>query len=388
MRGSGSRLLCAVVAAGVLLLAPGRAGAGCSLSDIGEAFVGTLKATATCKSACETGPGCAASIWLAAALGAAAVQGSDTGKGQALVDQFCKEATGTVDEVAGKLQTIFGNAVAEQIFGDFAKEMSNAGSLGKIVECACGTEQNTNALGSAIGDCLSEAMCAIGMGCQCERPAPRQADCSSIDTQACAGKSSVAQMKDPACRPSSDIFNNNATGNSHYYGYEGYSPYLWVQKKSDGTLVQVLPADNTQCAGMVWCFCPASMVSAWHAVPNPESSEWRYAFSCDCPAKTHRGPTLPSGLSSCLCDDTGAPAILDGFAPLGICPPPACPAGQVRISADGDCVTPCADPTKGMTFDGSCCDPAQMSSCGTCCPVGTVPDAKSGGCVPRPAQPK
>jgi hypothetical protein len=41
-----------------------------------------------------------------------------------------------------------------------------------------------------------------------------------------------------------------------------------------------------------------------------------------------------------------------------------------------------------MTFDGSCCDPAKMTSCGKCCPPGTTPDPTTGSCLPPPPQPK
>jgi hypothetical protein len=135
------------------------------------------------------------------------------------------------------------------------------------------------------------------------------------------------------------------------------------------------------------------MNPVWHEVPNPGSGDHRYIFSCDCPydpkdpdRQTHPGAVV-NGISTCLCNNTNQPANF-GFAPLGMCPPPACPAGQTRLGLDGDCVTPCSDPSQGMAFDGSCCNPAQMSSCGQCCPPSTVPDPKSGTCVPRPQQPK
>ena len=131
------------------------------------------------------------------------------------------------------------------------------------------------------------------------------------------------------------------------------------------------------------------MKAEWLEVPNPGSLDRAYVFACDCPDGTHPGATTPKGISSCLCDNTNQPANF-GFAPYGMCPPPACPAGQTRLGNDPNspCVTPCSDPKQGMAFDGSCCDPAQMNACGQCCPPSAVPDPKSGTCVPRPQPPK
>jgi hypothetical protein len=129
------------------------------------------------------------------------------------------------------------------------------------------------------------------------------------------------------------------------------------------------------------------MEFSWNEVPNPGSGDHRYILSCDCPKGTHPGATMQDGISTCLCDDTNKPANF-GLAPFGMCPPPDCPAGQTRLGTDGECVVPCSDPSMGMAFDGSCCNPGQMTSCGECCPPDTVPDPKKGTCVPRPKPPK
>jgi hypothetical protein len=372
------------------VLAGSAARAGCSLEDVANAFYGTLKATSDCKSVCESEESCDAAIALELALAGVAIQSSDTGKGQDLVNQFCAQAQGTADQVVSTLNTIFGNAIAQEVLGDLSAQLSSIGSAAKVVRCACETEQSTNSLGADLGQCAQEALCSIGIdfGCACQRPAPRTAQCPSIDPAKCQSKDYIQQLRDPTCIPAGSIANCNP--NYQQCGYAGYAPSVVKTETPEGTLVMQVPpsAEGTGCNDAVQsCFCPKPMKPQWHEVANPGSGDHRYIFSCDCPEGTHAGATMPTGISSCLCDQTNQPANL-GFAPFGMCPPPACPAGQSRLSPDGECVTPCADPSQGMAFDGSCCNPAQMTSCGQCCPPGTLPDPKSGSCVPRPKPPK
>jgi hypothetical protein len=372
----------AIVAAMIILASPARAG--CSLEDVGQGFYGTLKATKTCESACDSEESCGAAVALAAALTMVALEGSDTGKGQALVDQFCKEAQGTSQEIVSTLNLLFANKISEELLGDLSSQLAAVGAAAKVVQCACETEQYTNSFGSALGDCLQEGLCSIGIdwGCKCERPPTQTASCPSIRPE-CKGK----LFKDPTCIPASSIANCNATWQQ--CGYAGYGWSVAKVESSDGTLGLRLPptAEGTGCDGAISCFCPKPMEFHWYEIPNPGSGDHRYLLTCDCPEGTHPGATMPSGISSCLCNETNKPANF-GFAPFGMCPPPACPAGQVRLGGSGDCITPCADPTQGMAFDGSCCDSKQMSTCGTCCPPDTIPDPKNGTCVPRPKPPK
>lgn len=385
---AGWRTQGAAIIVGLILLAsPARAG--CSLEDIGNAFYGTLKATATCKSVCENEAACAAAVALDIALGGAAVQGSDTGQGQQLVNQFCKEAQGTADQIVGKLNTIFGNAIAKEVLGDLSSQLSSVGSAAQVVRCACETEQSTNSLGDDLGQCVDEALCGwFGVGCDCKRPPPQTANCSSIDVKKCKEDHDYSGIWNPACIPSGTIHNTNPDwkqGGS----YADYSSKLLKEESSQGTLVLQLPPAVDNCTPAQTCFCPKPMVPSWHEIPNPNSGDHMYTFSCDCPYEpknpdhqTHPGGMLPSGISQCICNNTGQPANF-GLAPFGMCPPPACPAGQIRLSLNGECVSPCSDPSQGMAFDGSCCNPAQMTSCGQCCPPGTMPDSKNGTCVPK-----
>jgi hypothetical protein len=379
----------------ILLASPARAG--CSLDDVGKAFYGTLNATLDCKSVCESEEACDAAVALDLALAGVALEGSDTGQGQALVDKFCKEAQGTADQIVGTLNTVFGNAIAQEVLGDLSTQLSSVGSAAKVVKCSCETEQSTKSLGSGVGECMQEALCGLGIdfGCACTRPPAQTAQCPSIDVKKCTEDHNYSGIWNPACIPSGSIANCNP--NWQQCGYAGYGTSVAKAETPEGTLAIRMPptAEGTGCnEGVESCFCPAGMNATWHEVPNPNSGDHRYIFSCDCPYdaknpdhQTHPGPLMPSGISSCLCNNTNQPANF-GLAPFGMCPPPACPAGQTRMGGVGDCVTPCSDPSQGMAFDGSCCNPAQMTSCGECCPPSTVPDPKSGTCVPRPQQPK
>ncbi|MGJ4937740.1 hypothetical protein [Bradyrhizobium sp. HKCCYLRH3083] len=368
------------------------ASAGCSFEDVANAFCGTLKATSDCKSVCEDDASCAAAVALEIALAGVALEGSDTGKGQGLVDQFCAEAKVKGKDIVGALNTIFGNAIAKEVLGDLSTELAAVGSAAKVVQCACETEQSTNSIGADIGACIQDALCGgLGIGCNCSRPPPQMAYCGSVDVKHCQTEGHFDQMKDPACVPYSSIANCNDKWQK--CGYGDNIPTVERIESAEGTLAVQLPPtqEDTGCDPVISCFCPKPMVPAWHEISNPNSDVHRWLFACDCPYEannpdhqTHPGPILPSGLSQCLCDNTGKPANL-GFAPFGMCPPPACPAGQTRMGLTGACVTPCSDPTQGMAFDGSCCNPAQMTSCGQCCPVGTIPDPNSGTCVPKQA---
>lgn len=380
----------AILAALMLLASPARAG--CSAEDIANALVGTVSAAYVCKSVYENDASRVAAIALTAALSGVALAGSDTGKGQAMVNQFCAEAQGNADQIVSKLNTIFGNAIAEAVLGDLSKELAAVGAAADVVKCSCKSEQSTVGLGSDVGACLEEMLCwgqeKLGMeSCgDCEVLPPAQATCAAIDAK-CEQTTYMEWWRYPECQglggPGS-IFSPSKDG-VYKDQYDRYG--VAVVESTEGTLVVTDPGAYACHTGSAYCTCPKPMVPRWQQVPNPGSGDNKYVFACDCPKDTHPGATGPDGLSVCLCNDTNYVANF-GFAPRGMCPLPDCPPGQTRLGLNGECVTPCADPSQGMAFDGSCCNPAQMNSCGECCPPGTVPDPKSGTCVPRPQQPK
>jgi len=378
----------AVVAAMMLLASPARAG--CNPSDIFNAAKDTVSGLSACESACSDEASCAVAIWLTAVLTGVATEG-----GQGMVNSFCSQAQGSASQIVGTLQSVGGSSVGQDLLGEVADQLESVGSAAKVVSCACETEQGGGALSADLGQCMEDALCylqdQLGLGpCDCTRPPPRVANCASIDVKKCEGKAFIDRMHYPECRASGSIGNSNPNGTNSGSYMQPWQPTLSVTTTSEGTLVEQLPpsAAGTGCDPVQYCFCPAPMKADWQQVPNPDSGDNRYVFACECPDGTHPGATMPNGISSCLCDDTNQPAILTGLALQGMCPPPACPPGQTRLGGVGDCVTPCSDPSQGMAFDGSCCNPAQMTSCGECCPPSTVPDPKSGTCLPRPQQPK
>ena len=382
-----------IFAAMFLLVSPARAG--CNPSDIFNAAKQSVSGLSACASACADGVGCAASVAATGVLSEIAAAA-----GQGVVSSFCSQVQGNATQILDELKSVGGSSIGQNLLNDFASALSAVGSPATVVKCACETEQGGASLGSDLGACVEDALCwvqeELGFGsCDCTRPAPTLVNCGSIDVKKCAGEGLMEKYDDPACLPYDSI--GNSTPDCQNSGYSNVKYTLTCTTTSEGTLVVALPptAEGTGCGGVFYCFCPAPMNPAWHQIPSaPGSGDDRYGFSCDCPYdpknpdhQTHRGATMPNGISSCLCDNTNQPANF-GFAPNGMCPPSTCPAGQTRLGGIGDCVTPCSDPSQGMAFDGSCCNPAQMNSCGQCCPPGTVPDLKSGTCVPRPQQPK
>jgi hypothetical protein len=376
--------LAAIVAATALLTSPAKAG--CSLGDMVDTVGHVFSAISDCESACSEEASCAVAIWLAGVLTGVAAEG-----GQGMVNSFCSQAQGTADQIVGTLKTVGGSSIGQSLLGEVADKLESVGAAAKVVKCACETEQSGSSANSSFGACVEDALCWLqaeifGDPCQCTPPPPKLANCAA--TNVACGK---WNNPDPLCQGNDGthpIFSTFNDCQSHWDAYYADTHDSVTQTTNqEGTLIVEMPAPVDHCGQALYCFCPQPMVPAC-VQTNRVGSDWTfYMFACACPEGTHPGATMPNGISSCFCDNTNEPAIF-GFAPMGMCPPPACPPGQTRLGGAGDCVTPCSDPTQGMAFDGSCCDPRQMTSCGDCCPPDTLPDPKSGTCVPRPQPPK
>lgn len=376
----------AIVVAMILLTLPVRAG--CNFTDVADAVKQSVSATLVCETACKDEESCGLAIYMVAVLTGMATEGA-----QDKVDSFCKDVPGALDQYVSKLQTVFGSDTAKSIIGDYSGELAAVGSFADALKCACATEHSDVASENSVGVCLIDALCAmqewVGFeACNCSPPPAKVGNCAA--TNAACGQ---WDNPDPVCQGSGSnpIFSWYPDGQTqaHYWPYyDDYRNWTSVTTTPEGSLVTETPSPSDKCGQTLYCYCPSPMKPTWTKVNWVGHDVSPYIFSCACPDGTHPGATMPNGISSCLCDSTNQPAILTGLAIHGMCPPPECPAGQTRLGGVGDCVTPCSDPSQGMSFDGSCCNPAQMTSCGECCPPSTVPDPKSGTCVPRPQQPK
>jgi hypothetical protein len=331
----------------------------------------------------------------------AVLAGVSADASQGSVNQFCTDVSNIINQinngsddantVVGALQQAAGSAIGQDLLNELSTAVSAVADPLGIAQCACGVEQGLGQLGSDFGACLQDFLCAgdalLGSPCTCTAPPPIVADCSQANTN-CGDWNDA----DPACEGGANNAPTLLAGNNGS-NIAGYTP-VTVSKSSAGTLVTGGgdgSDGNGHCAPVYYCFCPAPMVPTWtfdypYAVNNgfqAEGSQF-YIFSCDCPSGTHADPsgTTVGGASVCLCDATNQQANFSPDNLLGMCPPPACPTGQVRLSGNGNCVTPCSNPSDGMTFDGACCNPAQLTSCGTCCPAGTTPDPANGTCIP------
>jgi hypothetical protein len=387
----------ALLAAAAMLLPAGPARADCSLGDIANAIENTFGSVASgaCASACADGAGCGVASGMAGVL---------AGVPQGTVNNFC----GQVQTALGDAQNIGNGANAvEGILGplglsSLASFVGDAAAVGadplNIAACACSLEQGINQLGSDFGSCVQQALCDVGQlfgqSCSCSPPPPTVADCAQSNAKcdnsnnqdlACVGAGPQGQF---TIMQGYDPKTNTIHNISPYYPAQQY-------QTSGGTLVTT----TYGCGGMSYCFCPKPMEATWtldvpqnNANPNncsvcANNYPW-YVFSCNCPGGTHADPSgaLVNGISVCLCDKTNQPADFNPESFGGPCPPPACPTGQVRLSSNGNCVTPCSDPTKGMTMDGACCDPARVTACGFCCPGHTLPNPLAGTCTSEVAQ--
>ena len=355
--------------------APARAAPGCNLGDLANAAANTLSGATSpaCDATYATGVGIGVVTLVTGALEGLAATGnsrtistvcnavnfgqnvddSATGIGQWLAQ--ANVSTQTVDDIVGALQS---SAVLDPL---------------NVAQCACNIEQGINSLLSDLGDCLCDLVSWIpGVNCNnCTPPPPVQADCA-LPANCFVGSS------DPACQT------NNAITGCITVINATVCPAS-ANPTPTGTFVTE-PTGDSNCPTMRYCFCPKPLVPTWTPMPSlppgfttPTTTN---VFTCACPDGTYQAGTA-GGVPICLCDYTNEPPQVadtpQGMCPMNLLGP--CQANQIVVQ--GKCVTPCSDPTKGMTPDGACCDPNQVSACGQCCPPGTTPDPANGSCIPK-----
>lgn len=362
----------ASLSAATLSLAPARAGSSCNLLDLANSAVNAVGSFASpaCEAASADDGGVVASYIIAGAL-----EGVGAASSNAAGD-FCN-AVNTAKDDLNALQSDL-NALNAGV--DLASVLGGLDPL-SIVECGCDIQQGVSQFVNQLGDCacaLVDWLPFVHCGCS-NPPPPRQANCA-VPTTCFTGSS------DPACQgsnvilgclPQVDNFPPICPGNA--------------QPTSGGTFVSTQTGDSS-CPQTLYCFCPLPMVPVWTTPPPPSSFDPSPVgmFTCQCPSGTYQAksksgqPLTEGGVPVCLCDYTNQPPkVTDDpgqMCNINLVGKP-CPSGQIQLGQN--CVTPCADPTKGMTMDGACCDPTQMTSCGQCCPPDTTPNPVNGSCMPR-----
>ncbi len=346
--GAGRARLFGAALAAALVTAPGAARAdGCG--DVWNAVDNTVTSLASgnCAAACADPVTCAAAGVLAGAL---ATQGP--GAAGNMCDQL-NAAVGDANALGSWLAPL-GETAA-----DLIKEAGLAGAV-SAAQCACDIEQGVGQLASDLGACLVGIFCAIpGTNCPCTPSPPQLVDCSQIMND--SGSPAPAQ----------------------------------VTPVTNGTLIVAA----FQTCSPTYCFCPSPMVLSENPIAGMNMScpcdscpsscpiycgcYWYY--SCQCPAGTTAAAPAGPLAQICICDTTGraaVPPVPGPYNPGGqICPTPltgiACPQGQANFK--GQCVPACAS-NQVRAPDGHCCDPSQVTSCGTCCPDGQTANLSNGTC--------
>jgi hypothetical protein len=265
-----------------------------------------------------------------------------------------------------------------------------------FAQCACDLNQGISQVPNDVASCVEGLLCDAqnavfpGSCVGCTPSPPAVADCAATNADC-----ETASTNNIYTNPTAQQLTCTGTGpqgqSTFLAGPNGvYIPGAGipaVQQVTSSTGTSVIGTRDS-CGSISYCFCPKPMVPTWtpdapENFTNPNNctvcqgnAPW-YIFSCNCPGGTHPDPSglTVEGISVCLCDGTtNQVANLSSEALFGPCPPPACPTGQVRPSGMGKCVTPCSNPTMGMTPDGACCDPNLVTDCGQCCPQGSTPE--------------
>ena len=284
---------------------------------------------------------------------------------------------------------------------DVSSLLSDAADASNIASCACQTAEDPGwpAFFAQFDTCLQQLFCTADNDCTGSSVNIQQIDCEISP-----------------CPPGSfnQIYNCGGTLQNPIPGIWGPAPAagsmsgapVTYQGTAAGVVVtQTQPGYSASGAETVYeCFCPYPMQIGWsNAIDNTGSQTIDLPYlTCTCPPGTTAASAPGTSTPACLCDSgplKGQAAPTSGECPTSGsttgCPTgeiesagkcvASCPAGE-EASA-GKCVASgCSDPTKIQLANGSCCDPAQASSCGTCCPSGQRPDPATGNCI-SPRQP-
>jgi hypothetical protein len=387
----------ALFTAAALFFQPSQARGDCSPSDLWNALENTFSTI--------TSSGCAGvsadpALWAPVGVAAGVMAGVSQSQ------QFCQG----VQNVQNQLSNLSGdgNSLVTQldnlgVNADFlASALSALGSASdalSVVECSCALSNNISQLGGDAGDCIEGALCDL------------QNLANSLDPSAfpsCSGHVVIQQSNctQNPCQSNGSCNPNLGNVIVQCPAGDDAPPVNQVNgPNGSGTIVSV--TNGADASGNIYvqqCICPPPMQGTWTSfgnyagwgqiVQDPNCS----FFTCNCPPDSQAAATSGAGAYVCICNNTHQPAqppIKTTTNPGGIpCPVPLtglpCPNGQTNDA--GKCVPTCAS-NQILLANGTCCDPAQASSCGTCCPGGQSPDPVTGACsstpkLPRPGPPQ
>jgi hypothetical protein len=379
-----------VAATGVLLPpTPARADNSCSLQDLGNAAQNTYNGfvNGQCAAALADPVAAALTVYLTTMVGGMGSQSGGFCQAVTDVTNWTNNAQNDINNVTSGLNKIDSSGQLASQFNSALNSVSgaiaDAAGLESAFTCACSITAGLGQLFGDLGSCVEQGLCDFANAVHSIIP--------GID--ACSGPPNVTWvncMQDP-CTGSGLNYTCNLPGG------------LWPEDCGTGPCtsgngsIQCQPSGSgggQVCAIVVGsdpnngglnieaCSCPAPRQMVWHTGVDGDGDPYPYE-TCDCPAGTSAAG------AACICNNTGSvpqvPPIKGQANPEGvICPPSlvgkACPAGQQNF--DGNCVPVCPS-DDGMTLNGACCDPTQVTSCGFCCPPGTTPDPSSATCIPK-----
>jgi hypothetical protein len=389
----GRRIALAVTVASLasmatlLLSFPAKAENSCSIQDLGNAAQNTFNGfvNGQCGAALADPVAAALTVYLTTLVGGMGSQSS--GFCQAVTDatNWTSNAQNDVNNVKSGLNKIDSSGqLADQFnsaLNSVAGALADAAGIESAFTCACSITADLGQIFGDLGSCVEQGLCSFANAVHSVIP--------GID--ACSGPPNVTWVN---CMP------QPCTG-AGCNGLPGLAPQdcgTGPCTTSNGS-VQCSPAsDSGQVCGIVVgsdpgngglniyaCDCPAPRQMTPHTGTNGAGDPWPY-YTCDCPAGSSS-----VGLS-CLCPNSDQPPQPIGVKttnnPDGVaCPPPwlgkPCPEGQQNFN--GNCVPICPS-NEGMTLNGTCCDPSQVTACGFCCPAHTIPEPSTGTCISEVAQ--
>jgi hypothetical protein len=375
-----------IFAVTTLLLVPSGVRADCSADDILNALQGTFQ---TITSSNCAGVSSDPTLWAPVGTAAAVMAGVPQSA------QFCQDVQNAQNQLTNvqgdgsSLVSQLNNMGIDASFLSTALDaLGSASDALSVVLCSCALSNNITQLGGDVGDCVEGALCDL------------QNWANSVDPSAfgaCTGKV-VMQPTNCTQNPCQNGNCDPNLGNNVIARCSAGAdaPPVTVTSSSSGTIVTVTDgADADGNISVQQCICPAPMQVQWdqgtsQILGDPQDCQY---FMCVCPPGSTPAGTTGSAQYVCICGNTHQPAqppIKTTTNPDGIaCPVPLtglpCPNGQTRTQ--GQCVQTCA-PNQILLGNGSCCNPAQASACGTCCPNGQSPDAATGNCAPTTQLPR